>query len=170
MLSSNTARVASNSPPAMPAEVPSPGAAEPQVVVESRFGTIVVASEARITFPQGLLGFSDCHAFGLAPLPDGKHPQFRVLQSIEDATLAFLVAPLSIESGAIAADDIVEACGTLGIAREDLAVLLIVTVRRDGAAAQVSVNLRAPVFVDSRRRVARQYVLPNARYAIRHPL
>ncbi|MGE5537904.1 MAG: flagellar assembly protein FliW [Gemmatimonas sp.] len=165
MLSTNTARAASGTPP-----VPAAAGAEPPLVVESRFGTIVVAADARITFPQGLLGFSDFHAFGLAPLPEGKHPQFRVLQSLEDASLAFLVAPLSLDSGALAAEDVAEACATLGIAREDLAVLLIVTVRREGASAQVSVNLRAPVFVDSRRRAARQYVLPNARYAIRHPL
>jgi flagellar assembly factor FliW len=168
MLSSNTARAASPTPPVVPAAAPP--SAEPQIVVESRFGTIVVESESRLAFPQGLLGFSDFHAFGVATLPDGKHPQFRVLQSLEDASLAFLVAPLNIESGAISADDLTEACTTLGIVREDLAVLLIVTVRREGEAAQVSVNLRAPVFVDARRRIARQYVLPNARYAIRHPL
>jgi flagellar assembly factor FliW len=168
MLSSNTARAASPTPPVVPSTVPAQ--AEPQLIVESRFGTIVFDGESRVTFPQGLLGFSDFHNFGLATLPDGKHPQFRVLQSLEDASLAFLVAPLNVDSGAISAEDLTEACTTLGIVREDLAVLLIVTVRRDGSAAQVSVNLRAPVFVDSRRRVARQYVLPNARYAIRHPL
>jgi len=164
---SHTAHAVSPTPPVVP---PAPAKAEPQLVVESRFGTIVVDGESRVTFPQGLLGFSDFHAFGLAALPDGKHPQFRVLQSLEDASLAFLVAPLNVESGAISAEDLTEACGTLGIVREDVAVLLIVTVRREDNAAQVSVNLRAPVFVDSRRRVARQYVLPNARYAIRHPL
>jgi flagellar assembly factor FliW len=168
MLSSNTARAASPTPPVVSPTVQAQ--AEPQLVVESRFGTIVVDGESRVTFPQGLLGFSDFHTFGLATLPDGKHPQFRVLQSLEDASLAFLVAPLNIESGAISAEDLTEACTTLSIVREDLAVLLIVTVRREGNAAQVSVNLRAPVFVDSRRHVARQYVLPNARYAIRHPL
>jgi flagellar assembly factor FliW len=165
MLSSNTARVATGTPPAVS------GAANDQpLVVESRFGTIMVAADSQISFPQGLLGFSDFHAFGVATLPDGKHPQFRVLQSLEDASLAFLVAPLNLDSGAISAEDMADACATLAIPREELGVLLIVTVRREGATAQVSVNLRAPVFIDSRRRVARQYVMPNARYAIRHPL
>ena len=161
MLSANTAR----------AEVPPlPPAGDAPIAVESRFGTIVISSAARLTFPHGLLGFSDYRSFGIAPLPDGKHPQFRVLQCLDDRDLAFLVAPFNLESGAIADEDISEACDTLAIPRADLLVLLIVTVRRDGASAQVSTNLRAPVFVDCRRGVARQYVMPNARYAIRHPL
>lgn len=165
MLSTNTAAIAQSPPPtvAMPAS-------DAPIAVESRFGTVIVSSAAHITFPQGLLGFSDYHLFGIAPLPNGKHPQFRVLQSLEAADLAFLVAPFNIESGAISAHDISEACSTLGIARQDLMVLLIVTVRREGESAQVSVNLRAPVFVDARRGIARQYVMPNTEYAIRHPL
>lgn len=166
MLSANTATASTNAPP-LPSTTP---AVDAPIVVESRFGTIVISSAARITFPQGLLGFSDYHSFGIAPLPDNRHPQFRVLQSLDAAELAFLVAPLSLESDAIVAKDIDEACGTLGIVREDLLVLLIVTVRREGELAQVSVNLRAPLFVDARRGVGRQYVMPNARYAIRHPL
>jgi flagellar assembly factor FliW len=166
MLSANTATAETGAPP-RPSTTP---VAEAPIVVESRFGTIVISSAARITFPQGLLGFSDYHSFGIAPLPDDRHPQFRVLQSLEAAELAFLVAPLSLESDTVAAKDIDEACGTLGIMQEDLLVLLIVTVRREGDLAQVSVNLRAPLFVDARRGIARQYVMPNARYAIRHPL
>lgn len=163
MLSTNTARA--ELPPVSPA-----ASAEAPLAVESRFGTIVISSAARLTFPQGLLGFSDYRSFGIAPLPDGKHPQFRVLQCLDEPGLAFLVAPFNLDSGAIADEDIREACDTLGIPRSDLLVLLIVTVRRDGATVQVSVNLRAPVFVDCRRGIARQYVMPNARYAIRHPL
>jgi len=165
MLSATAATAAKSAPPAQP-EAP----ADAPIAVESRFGTIVISSAARVTFPQGLLGFSDYHSFGIAPLPDGKHPQFRVLQSLEAAELAFLVAPLNLDSGAVAIEDIDEACRTLGIGRDDLLVLLIVTVRREGESAQVSVNLRAPVFVDARRGIARQYVMPNTRYAIRHPL
>jgi flagellar assembly factor FliW len=165
MLSANTATAAKAPPPAQPT-IPD----EAPIAVDSRFGTIVISSAARVTFPQGLLGFSDYHLFGVAPLPEGKHPQFRVLQSLEAAELAFLVAPLNLDSGAIAAEDIDEACRTLAVPRDDLLVLLIVTVRREGESAQVSVNLRAPLFIDARRGIARQYVMPNTRYAIRHPL
>jgi flagellar assembly factor FliW len=139
-------------------------------VIESRFGTLTVRTHASLLFPQGLLGFGDYRDFALAELPDGKQPQFKALQCLTDANLAFLVAPLPSDSTAIDADDIQEACNSLSIALEDLAVMLIVTVRRDEDGSHVSVNLRAPVLIDTRHRVARQYVLPNNKYQIRHKL
>lgn len=147
------------------------GQTAPQtIVVESRFGTLSIGENAHLTMPQGLLGFGDYHEFALAELPEGKYPQFRVLQCLSDQNLAFLVAPLSSETQAIDTADIEEACRLLGIAMADLALLLIVTVRRDEAGAHVSVNLRAPVFVDTRNHLGRQYVMPNAKYPVRHSL
>ncbi len=138
--------------------------------VESRFGAIEVVSENMIQLPNGLLGFAEFHDFGLAALPDGRHPQFRVLQCMTSQDLAFLVAPLNLESRAIDEEDLMEACTTLGISRQNLIVLLIVTVRRDDEGAHVSVNMRAPLFVDGARNIARQYVMPNNKYSIRHTL
>jgi flagellar assembly factor FliW len=141
------------------------------LVIESRFGTLTVRPHTSLLFPQGLLGFNDFRDFALAELPDGKQPQFKALQCLTDANLAFLVAPIPTDSTAIDADDIQEACNSLSIRPEDLAIVLIVTVRRDDdGGAHVSVNLRAPVLIDTRHRVARQYVLPNNKYQIRHKL
>jgi flagellar assembly factor FliW len=140
------------------------------LVIESRFGTLTIHPHATILFPQGLLGFGDCRDFALADLPNGKQPQFKALQCLTDANLAFLVAPLPSDSSAIDRVDVEEACQSLSIAQEDLVIVLIVTVRRDDDGAHVSVNLRAPVLIDTRRRVARQYVLPNNKYEIRHKL
>jgi flagellar assembly factor FliW len=140
------------------------------LVIESRFGTLTIHPHSTLLFPQGLLGFSDCRDFALAELPNGKQPQFKALQCLTDPSLAFLVAPLPSESPAIDRTDVEEACQSLSIAAEDLAIVLIVTVRRDDEGAHVSVNLRAPVLIDTRNRVARQYVLPNNKYEIRHKL
>lgn len=150
--------------------VPTPAPTRGALQVESRFGTIEIEPDAILHLPNGLLGFSEYHEFGLARLPEGRHPQFRILQSMATPDLAFLVAPMNMESGAIDNADLAEASETLGIPRKSLAVLLIVTVRRDDAGAHVSVNMRAPVFVDVERRTARQYVLPNGKYSIRQAL
>jgi flagellar assembly factor FliW len=168
MLAENTVRKpASVVKSAPPAEAP----AKPDIrIIESRFGTIEIGADAMINLPNGLLGFSDFHEFGLAALPDGRHPQFRVLQCLTASDLAFLVVPLNMEGCAIDAADIAEACATLGISRERLAVLLIVTVRRDENGAHVSLNMRAPLFVDTARMIGRQYVMPNNKYSIRHAL
>lgn len=140
------------------------------LMIESRFGTLTIHPHATLMFPQGLLGFGDCRDFALAELPNGKQPQFKALQCLSDPSLAFLVAPLPSESSAIDQIDVDEACRSLEIAMDDLAIVLIVTVRRDDAGAHVSVNLRAPILIDARRRIARQYVLPNNKYEIRHKL
>lgn len=163
MLANNTAIETPAAPPAFGDEAQT-------LVIESRFGTLTIRPQATLMFPQGLLGFGDCRDFALAELPNGKQPQFKALQCLSDPSLAFLVAPLPSESPAIDRSDVEEACQTLSIAAEDLAIVLIVTVRRDDDGAHVSVNLRAPVLIDTKRRVARQYVLPNNKYEIRHQL
>lgn len=149
---------------------PGPDAAGQPIVIDSRFGTLVVEADNILKLPNGLLGFGDFHDYGLAPLPDGQHPHFQVLQCLEDPDLAFLVAPLNLTGDTIEECDLVEACANLGINRQALALLLIVTVRRTEQNAEISVNLRAPVFVDVTRRMARQYVLPTNKYSIRHRL
>lgn len=171
MFANTTARKSESAATHPPVEA-KPGAPDENAkkLVESRFGTIEIAQENLLHLPNGLLGFAEFHEFGLAPLPEGRHSQFRVLQCMTAQDLAFLVAPLNLESRAIDEDDLMEACATLGISRHELIVLLIVTVRRDDDGARVSVNMRAPLFVDGARNVARQYVLPNNKYSIRHTL
>ena len=163
MLANSSALETNAAPPAYQDEAKT-------LVIESRFGTLTVRPQATLMFPQGLLGFGDCRDFALAELPNGKQPQFKALQCLTDPSLAFLVAPLPSESPAIDPIDVEEACQSLSIASEDLAIVLIVTVRRDDEGAHVSVNLRAPVLIDTRKRIARQYVLPNNKYEIRHQL
>ena len=144
-------------------------AVQPQIIV-SRFGELEILPENMVTLPQGLFGFSDYHEFGLATLPADKHPQFKALQCMTEPDLTFLVVPFNIESSAIDDADIDEACAALNIGIEELAIFLIVTVRRNHSEVQVSVNLRAPIFIDIVRHLGRQYVLADDKYSIRHVL
>ena len=50
------------------------------------------------------------------------------------------------------------------------ALLLIVTARKNNGQVTLTANLRAPVVVNRKERVARQYVMPNSTYEIRHVL
>lgn len=148
-------------------------AAEPSrspIVLETRFGEMSVDPDSTIRMPRGLLGFSALREFALAELPDPKYSGFRVLQSVEDASLSFIVMPYDPARGIIAPDDLTEAFGALGIGAADCLVLLIVSVRRAAAETSVSVNLRAPLMVDVRNRKAWQYVLPNQTYPVRQDL
>ncbi|NIR61560.1 MAG: flagellar assembly protein FliW [Gammaproteobacteria bacterium] len=59
-----------------------------------------------------------------------------------------------------------------GIARARASFLLIVTIRANetGEGIGMSVNLRAPIVLDSEQRIARQHVLSNGDYPVRQDL
>lgn len=142
-----------------------------RLVIESRFGALAVAAENALTFPKGLLGFEDYRAYALAELSERRYAQFRVLQCLDDHKLAFLVLPLDPEAGAVDRGDLAAACVNLDIPIEDLGMLLIVTIRRNAdGAPQVSANLRAPLLIDTARRLGAQYVFPSDGYPVRFPI
>ena len=153
----------------------SPGRAAPgpsaAAVLPTRFGPVPLDEDRLIAFDDGLLGFAGRRRYLLTDLPEGRRGPFRLLQAADDPELAFPVLPLDPERGPIARADLALACDGLGIAFADLAVLGVVTARRDGGGRSAfSVNLRAPLLLDTLRRRGRQYVLPDPRYDLRHPL
>ena len=147
-----------------------PEAKSEKVVIDTRFGTMEFDRDLAISMPRGMMGFPHSRDFGLARLPDAGADRFMLLQSLSELRLSFLMLPLPMENDVIAANDLVSAQETLAIAPEDFAVALVVTIRDVGGEAQISVNLRAPIFLDTRQRLAWQHVLHNERYPIRHVL
>jgi flagellar assembly factor FliW len=141
-----------------------------EILVKTRFGVIAVQPESVIDMPQGPLGFTQHRRFVIAALPNPKLGQFRLLQSLSDPEVSFVVTQLQPESGLIELADIEEACIATGFQGNEALVLLIVTVRQEAGRIATSVNLRAPIVLDPNRRIARQVVLANADYAVRHPL
>ena len=83
---------------------------EPTVIVddsatvETRFGTLTFQNASLIRMPRGILGYADQQTFGLANMPDPNLSQFKVLQSMEDAELSFIVLPLEPDNSCI--DDV----------------------------------------------------------------
>jgi flagellar assembly factor FliW len=140
------------------------------MVMATRFGEITVDPAHAIEMPRGLLGFADHRQYVLAPLPDPRFAQFKLLQSLSDPEVSFLVLPIDPATGVLEAVDCDAACSALTIPAEDVVILVIVTIRRIAAEARVSVNLRAPIFVDVGRRRGWQFVMPNGRYPIRQEL
>ena len=159
--------------PAPQAPLPLPGVdapAAPTLPVETRYGQVEVSRDAIVEMPNGILGFAGHSSFALIDLPEGRLGQFRLLQSLQDADLSFLVMPLDAGSGVIDRADLDEARRAAGATAEDAAFLLIVTVRKEKDGVRMTANLRAPIVLDTARRTARQYVLSNNRYSIRHAL
>jgi flagellar assembly factor FliW len=141
-----------------------------ELLVKTRFGVIAVQRDAIIDMAQGPLGFTQHRNFVLSELPNPKLQSFNLLQSLSDPEVSFVVTPLKPESGLIALTDIEEACAASGFEVSEAVVLLILTVRQEAGKVAMSVNLRAPIVLDPARRQARQVVLANADYPVRHPI
>jgi len=137
-------------------------------VIETRFGPMEFARDQALFLPRGILGFAEHRNFGLAYLPNKFIDQLMLLQSLESEETSFLVLPLALDAGIIEQDDLIAACNTLNVAPENAVFAVIVTIRDVGGTPQISVNLRAPIVLDSETRTGWQYVLPNSKYAVRH--
>ncbi len=135
----------------------------------TRFGALALDPDRIILFPRGLLGFADQHHYMLADIP-GQDAAFKLLQSVDDVDLSFVVLPLDRSEGPIAGPDLVAAGAALAIEDASLAVLAIVTLRANAPRVDFTVNLRAPLLIDTARRLGYQHVLATDAYSLRHPL
>ena len=82
----------------------------------------------------------------------------------------FITLPVGLHNGIIAAEDLRHACHELEISPEHLSVLLIVSVHRLLQKVTVSVNARAPLMIDTRLKLAAQYVFQSDTYKVQHPI
>jgi flagellar assembly factor FliW len=139
--------------------------------IETRFGTVEINPDNKLHFRSGLLGFGAATEFVLIDLENPKYELFRMLQCINDPSLSFIVFPPNLEIGRIDRSDIEAAAKSVNIGVDDLVVLLLVTVRgQEDGSNTLSVNLRAPVLVDSVKFTGTQYVMPNDKYPVRFML
>ncbi|MCE3233068.1 MAG: flagellar assembly factor fliW [Rickettsiaceae bacterium] len=136
--------------------------------IHSRFGEIELDLTSKVTFKHGLLGLPEAVSFGLTDLPNMKTDQFKLLQSLDDDALSFIVVPSQYDNQIYEKADLEEACKTLGYRPNVLLVLFIVTVHEENGQRHVSVNAKAPILVDALTRAATQYVFQSSAYAIQH--
>jgi len=142
------------------------------VVVETRFGTYEFSPQNTVVMPQGLVGFADHQLFGLGNLPEPAPEDFKLLQSLGDVPLSFIVMPVLAKQAPIGPADVEEACTAAGIDPRQACFLFVITIRprADGTGIDMTANLRAPIVFDQTTRLARQHVLSNSQYPLRQPL
>lgn len=134
----------------------------------SRFGTIGVTSEDVITFPEGLLGFSDLNRFVL--LDDPTDEIFAWLQSCEEPSIAFPVLEpelfMDIFNMALTKSDL----KGLQVETTDssLRSFCIITIPEDPT--QMTANVKAPVVINVKDKLGRQCVLQDNKLEIREPI
>jgi flagellar assembly factor FliW len=127
-----------------------------------RFGSLEVDVDKLIDFPAGLPGFENCKRFTLLEMGEGQPASVGILQSVDDADVAFSVAEpdqfgLHYEFSLTEDEE-----KLLQVSRlEDIAVFLILR-REDGAQAKVSpvkANLMAPLVINAAKRIGIQKVI-----------
>ncbi len=132
---------------------------EPPVSTETDLGTELF--EKALEFPLGLPGFKQAHRYVLTQT-DQERP-FAWLRSLDNENLAFAI----IEAYQLVPDYVIdiadEELATIGQpSPKECAVLLILRVDVDEKSVKIYANLRAPVILNTTKRLARQIILPDA--------
>jgi flagellar assembly factor FliW len=135
--------------------------------VQNRFGTFNFRDEQTITLQPGLVGFTEYERFAMAPMPDdGSKHNFRLLQSLDEANLTFIVYPTTYHNALIDEVDVNQLCHDYSIRAEDLVLLHVVTLRQDENGATImSLNVKAPVVINAYKQKGVQHVLASNKYA-----
>ncbi|ACB85799.1 flagellar assembly protein FliW [Natranaerobius thermophilus] len=137
-------------------------------ITSPHFGEIEVNEDKIITFPTGLIGFSDCKRYLLLEGEQGT--PFWYLQSVEQEDLFFvMIDPTNFfedyqiepSSQDLAAIDLKES--------ENAVILTLVTVPEQDIKS-ATVNLKGPVIINPDRRLGKQIVLHPSDYTTKHPL
>lgn len=135
------------------------------IVKTGRFGQLTVGDDERIRLPQGVLGFPEYTQYCL--VDPGDDTLILWLQSLENPDVAFPVLEPKIfkpdYSARLSASELRE------LKLENVnqsAVFSILTIPED--ATQMTANLKAPLVINLKEQVAKQVVLQENEYSIKH--
>ncbi|RUL54186.1 flagellar assembly protein FliW [Lysinibacillus antri] len=120
-----------------------------------------------LIFEHGIPGFEEEKSFVLLPLEENS--VFQILQSTNTENLAFVItSPYSIATNYnFTLDD--ATVNSLDIKSEnEVAVFVIVSLKE--TLAQSTVNLKAPIVINITNKKAKQVILDNEAYSIRHTI
>ena len=135
---------------------------------KTRFGEVAYDEAKVLSFPNGILGMPNQGKFFVSPFPSDKMDKFQVLQSLVDTEVSFALVPLAVLNNLIEDADLDEVRQVLEMSKEDMLVMLIVSIQKTPSGARLSVNVRAPLFIDTASKTGYQIVLANSKYPVQH--
>ena len=132
------------------------------------FGEIEYEAEEKLSFPDGLFGFEEHKEFLPIPFEEGTDTLI-CLQALADQDLSFIwLNPFAFfvdYDPQISKEDQT----AIGSPKEEDISYYVIGVIRDRV-ADSTVNLKAPIAVNSKTRNARQIILEDPAYTFRHAL
>jgi len=135
------------------------------MIQTGRFGQLNISEQEIIEIPQGLLGFPDLKRFCLVDPADDTLILW--LQSLQNPEIAFPVLEPKVFRPEYAAR--LSAAELRELRLENVnqsAVFAILTIPSD--ATQMTANLKAPVVINLKAQIARQVVLQENEYSVKH--
>lgn len=128
-------------------------------------GSIEVAPDRVIEFPNGLAGFEDCRRFSLFHPESDKEgpPKFFILQSLDDPAVAFNIADPAMFGFNYEINLSDEESRTIDLADASEAAVVVLLVKDDGG---VRANLKAPLVINLRARRGIQHVFSGLDYKV----
>lgn len=131
------------------------------------FGEVEIEETAIITFDNGIPGFEDEKQFILMPLSE--ESPFEVLQSTQTKEIAFVVTPPAVIVLNYSFDLDEATVQALHIEDEkEVQVYAIVSLKQ--SFSESTVNLKAPIIINTTNNKAKQVILSNEEYMIRQPI
>lgn len=136
--------------------------------IETKYhGKIHVEEKEIITFANGIPGFLEEKSFVI--LPFGEDTGISIMQSVGDSQLAFVVTnPFFFfkEYDFNLDDQVIEQL--LLESEKDVSVYVILTVQ--DPFEKTTANLQAPVVLNTKKQLAKQVILTNTLYQIKHSI
>jgi len=133
----------------------------------SRFGTLDVNEDVVIRMTKPVLGFEQYRHYVIVETDD--FDPFKWLQAVEDPDLAFVIVNPSLFFPDYTIEVNPKEIEELEVAEVDeIVTYSIVTIPTDYT--RMTANLQGPILINSRTRLAKQLVLVNSQYGIKHRL
>lgn len=133
------------------------------------FGEITIDDEKIITFPKGIVGFSELMEFTMIHDKETGAGSIHWLQSLQEPAFAMPVMdPLVVKPdyNPEVEEEWIKPLGELNL--EELLVLVTVTVPQD--LTQMTVNLKGPIIINTGKRKACQVIIEGDEYQVKYPI
>ncbi|MBC2582578.1 flagellar assembly protein FliW [Clostridium sp. DJ247] len=120
-----------------------------------------------ITFNKGIPGFEELKKFILFSVAENE--VFNILHSIEDESTGIVVVSpfLTVKDYEFKIDE-EKICELEIDSHED--VLVLNTVTLSSKIQDITINLKAPIIINIKKKLGEQIILDNPNYSIKHPL
>lgn len=131
------------------------------------FGEVDLPEEKIVTFDRGIIGFEDLKKYTILYDCEKEETNISWLQSVDEPDFAMpIIKPWLVKEdyNPVVEDELLNGLGEL--TEENLVILLTMNVPPD--LTQMSVNLKAPIIINSDTRKGAQIVVENQDYVIKY--